>query len=232
MPLEAEGGVMDVYENYVDIRGINLKNEKYLPIATYRLDTTLQKYTSWKTVTADNFIQKPKASGETLNNNKDVNGNTSTNPKATYDAASNVVTVTFDNGNQKMLFQDSSITSSTAIEDIAFAYDDVQFYVNGTNVTNNSTYTNLLKELGFYCTNGDYSLVLPGPDAHAQYPQSIKASAFGSATTYYAVQFNCSNSGYLTAGKNAGLTNEQLFPLEIRLTNARLKVKLPGEKDV
>ena len=41
MPLESEGAIVDVYENYIDIRGIDLKNEKYLPIAQYRLDTTL-----------------------------------------------------------------------------------------------------------------------------------------------------------------------------------------------
>ena len=41
MNYESEGAVVDVYENYVDIRGIDFKNGKYLPIATYRLDTTL-----------------------------------------------------------------------------------------------------------------------------------------------------------------------------------------------
>lgn len=47
-PLESEGAVVDVYENYVDIRGIVFKGpddsdyvDKYMPIATYRLDTTL-----------------------------------------------------------------------------------------------------------------------------------------------------------------------------------------------
>ena len=39
--LESEGAVVDVYENYIDIRGIDIKNNKYLPIATYRLDTTI-----------------------------------------------------------------------------------------------------------------------------------------------------------------------------------------------
>lgn len=41
MPLESEGAIVDVYENYIDIRGMDLKNQKYLPIAQYRLDTTL-----------------------------------------------------------------------------------------------------------------------------------------------------------------------------------------------
>jgi hypothetical protein len=38
---ESEGAIVDVYENYIDIRGVDIKNGKYLPIATYRLDTTL-----------------------------------------------------------------------------------------------------------------------------------------------------------------------------------------------
>ena len=40
-PLESEGAIVDVYKNYIDIRGMDLKNQKYLPIAQYRLDTTL-----------------------------------------------------------------------------------------------------------------------------------------------------------------------------------------------
>ena len=39
-PLESQGAVIDVYENYIDVRGIDFIANKYLPIATYRLDTT------------------------------------------------------------------------------------------------------------------------------------------------------------------------------------------------
>ena len=39
--LESEGAVVDIYEDYIDIRGIDIKNNLYLPIATYRLDTTI-----------------------------------------------------------------------------------------------------------------------------------------------------------------------------------------------
>ena len=39
--LESEGAIVDVYQNYVDIRGVDIKNGKYFPIATYRLNTTL-----------------------------------------------------------------------------------------------------------------------------------------------------------------------------------------------
>lgn len=37
-----EGGVVDVYDDYIEIKGIDLKTGKYIPVAQYRLDTTLQ----------------------------------------------------------------------------------------------------------------------------------------------------------------------------------------------
>lgn len=40
-PLESEGAIVDVYEKYIDIRGIDLKNNKYIPTAFYRLDTDI-----------------------------------------------------------------------------------------------------------------------------------------------------------------------------------------------
>ena len=39
-PLESQGAVVDVYENYIDVLGVDFISGKYLPIATYRLDTT------------------------------------------------------------------------------------------------------------------------------------------------------------------------------------------------
>lgn len=51
MPLESEGAIVDVYENYIDIRGMDLKNELYLPIATYRLVTgveTIEEIIEWE----------------------------------------------------------------------------------------------------------------------------------------------------------------------------------------
>jgi hypothetical protein len=36
---ESEGAIVHVYEDYIDIIGIDFKTSKYLPIATYRLTT-------------------------------------------------------------------------------------------------------------------------------------------------------------------------------------------------
>ena len=56
-PLESQGAVVDVYENYIDIRGIDLKTNLYLPIATYRLDTTIFEIT-------DNEEETPPDNGD------------------------------------------------------------------------------------------------------------------------------------------------------------------------
>ena len=40
---QSEGTVINVYENHIDILGVDFISGKYLPIATYRLDTTLQE---------------------------------------------------------------------------------------------------------------------------------------------------------------------------------------------
>ena len=39
---ENEGAIVDVYEDYIEIKGIDLKTGKYIPVAQYRLDTTIQ----------------------------------------------------------------------------------------------------------------------------------------------------------------------------------------------
>lgn len=39
----SEGAVINVYENHIDVLGVDFITGKYLPIATYRLDTALQK---------------------------------------------------------------------------------------------------------------------------------------------------------------------------------------------
>ena len=42
-PYESEGAIVEVYEDHIDILGLDLKNKKYLPIASYRLDTSLHE---------------------------------------------------------------------------------------------------------------------------------------------------------------------------------------------
>ena len=39
---ESEGYIVDMYENHIVLRGRDFVKEKFLPIATYCIDTTLQ----------------------------------------------------------------------------------------------------------------------------------------------------------------------------------------------
>lgn len=39
---ENEGAIVDVYEDYIEIKGIDFKTGKYIPVAQYRLDTAIQ----------------------------------------------------------------------------------------------------------------------------------------------------------------------------------------------
>ena len=40
---QSEGAVINVYANHIDVLGVDLTTGKYLPVATYRLDTTLEE---------------------------------------------------------------------------------------------------------------------------------------------------------------------------------------------
>lgn len=55
-PKESEGAVVDVYENFIVIKGRDLKGEKYLPIAQYKLDTTIINIDAKATYTVTNNL--------------------------------------------------------------------------------------------------------------------------------------------------------------------------------
>jgi hypothetical protein len=42
-PPASEGALIQVYKDHVVVLGADLRNGKYLPIATYRLDTPVKK---------------------------------------------------------------------------------------------------------------------------------------------------------------------------------------------
>ena len=65
---QSEGAVINVYENHIDILGVDFIAGKYLPIATYRLDTTLQEVEEKEeevvldetAITASDFVWNPE----------------------------------------------------------------------------------------------------------------------------------------------------------------------------
>ena len=70
---QSEGAVINVYENHIDILGVDFIAGKYLSIATYRLDTTLQEVEEKEeevvldetAITASDFVWNPEKGSET-----------------------------------------------------------------------------------------------------------------------------------------------------------------------
>jgi hypothetical protein len=225
-PLESEGAVMDVYENYVDIRAIDLKNNKYLPIGMYRLNTELFEVLDFIAISSDEFRHLPK--GQSANNNgTDINGNATSCPYAEFDSTTNTLNFYFDNTNQKLLYESALfINGTTKNTDILFNAENVKVYHNDVEITNDSRYKSILTNgVGWYLTNGNYSFTVPtSAGVYAEYPTHQKVSSWGSETYYNGIQFNVSNSKYYQAGINSGLTKNDLFPIRIELTGLTLAV--------
>lgn len=224
-PLESEGGVLDVYENYVDIRGIDLKNNLYLPIATYRLDTTLREILDFIGISTENFTHLQSYTYDTNKNGVDISGNTTNCPYAEYDQNTNTLSITFDNYQQKLLFQhDLIVSGQTTQSQIHFSCESATYWHGDVEVTNDSRYSTIVKNgIGWYLTDSTYSLNTPNNGVYATYPTRLRTSIFG-YTNFNGIQFNCSESKYYTPGINAGLTDSDLFPITIKMKNISLAV--------
>ena len=126
----SEGAIIQVYKNHIDILGIDLASGKYLPIATYRLDTSLKQIAEKVVVSNSDYIN---ASNFVLNESK--KGATVT------DIADNYVEVTFTGAGQGFYVLNDSFTSNSTSVDIKV--EDVQAFSNGVAV-------DLPLNVGFY----------------------------------------------------------------------------------
>lgn len=113
-PLESEGAVVDVYENYVDIRGIIFKGpndsdyvDKYAPIATYRLDTTLFNVSDEST---DDNEWLPDGAVRLTADKFYLSGSNEGDPTVTDDG--DYLVFNFDAIRNRFLFNTSEFTSS------------------------------------------------------------------------------------------------------------------------
>lgn len=218
-PLESEGAVMDVYENYVDIRAIDLKNNKYLPIGTYRLNTELFEILEFIAINPTDFRHLPASNYDTNNNGTDISGNTTNCPYAEVDNETSTLKIYFDNYSQKLLFESPLfISGTTKAEDIHLTAEEIKVYHNDVDITNDSRYDTIIKNgIGWFLTDESYSLTVPtATGVYADYPTSQRTSWIQTAT-YNGIQFNVSKSKYYTPGTNAGLTDADLFPIRIEL---------------
>lgn len=230
-PLESEGAVMDVYENYIDIRAIDLKSKKYIPIGTYRLNTELFEVLDFIAINSSDFRHLPASSYDKNNNGKDINGNTSNCPYAEMDQATGTLKIYFDNTSQKLLFESPLfISGTTKTEDIHLTAKEIKVYHNDIDITNDSRYSTIIKNgVGWFLTDDNYSLSVPtDAGVYADYPTTQRTSIFGN-TTYNGIQFNVSNSKYYEAGTSAGLTDDDLFPIRVELKGLSFAVSSASE---
>lgn len=114
-PLESEGAVVDVYENYVDIRGIVFKGpndsdyvDKYMPIATYRLDTTLFSVSDESTDDNDKWL--PDGAIRLTSDKFYLSGSNQGSPTVEDDG--DYLVFNFDAIRNRFLFNTNEFTSS------------------------------------------------------------------------------------------------------------------------
>ena len=132
----SEGAVVEVYEDHIDILGIDFISGKYLPIATYRLDTSLQRVEATTAtiesyyLTAADFTVNPKKVGATV---KDIEGD--------------YVEITFTAKSQGFYVSNSTFIDTATKASITI--EDVQAYSNGAAVE-------IPAGVGFYGSSGYY----------------------------------------------------------------------------
>ena len=112
----SEGAVIEVHDDYVEVLGVNFRNGQYLPIATYRLDTTTQFVAEKENhyLSAKDFMENPSKTGATVSDIEDM---------------PNYVEVTFTaKGQGFYVANDTYFTEATAVKIVV---EDVQAFSNG-----------------------------------------------------------------------------------------------------
>ena len=143
---QSEGAILNVYENHIDVLGVDFISGKYLPIATYRLDTTLEEVEETPidetVLTADKFTWY-KGTGEM--SITDVEG------------MPGYIDVIFTGNGQGYYVKNSTFTegydNTNQVFDLEIDYLQCWTNWNGTTGTEVAT----IDKVGFY--SGDYNLV-------------------------------------------------------------------------
>ena len=117
----SEGAIIQVFDDYIEILGIDLASGKYLPIATYRLNTSIEEVAAKEVVSQSDYIN---ASNFVLN--QDKKGAT------VKDIADNYVEVTFTGAGQGFYVLNDTYTENSTRADIMV--EDVQAFSNGVAV--------------------------------------------------------------------------------------------------
>lgn len=177
---QSEGAIVDVYEDYIDIRAIEFKgaddtdyNTKYVPIAQYRL------YTAPRSGGSDSGDTTPD-DGYTYVTSSMVSENSgkTTGVTINVDDTTHTVTATFSAASQGILITDGTITSTSTVEVV---FDSVEFSDSTAASTN---------KIGFYDTSSSYNLT---------------SGLSAEVSSYSAIQFNTSSS-FVTNGGTVPVT--------------------------
>ena len=154
---QSEGAVINVYENHIDILGVDFIAGKYLPIATYRLDTTLQEVEEKEeevvldetAITASDFVWNPeKATNDGTASITDVPG------------MPGYIDVIFTGVSQGWYMTNDTFTPGIASPDqtVDINIDDLQCWTGWG--TASQTEVNTIAKVGFY--SGSYNLASTG----------------------------------------------------------------------
>lgn len=139
-PYESEGAIVEVYEDHVDILGLNLKNRKYLPVASYRLETTLHEVAQKEDDTADNYL-----SAKDFAYYKGGESNVSVND---VEGMPGYVEITFTGVSQGYYVTGNSFVAGTSSK-VSITVEDLQVFSSGTPIATP-------EKVGFY--SGEYYL--------------------------------------------------------------------------
>lgn len=152
---QSEGAVINVYENHIDILGVDFIAGKYLPIATYRLDTTLQEVEEKEEVvldetciTASGFVWNPEKGSMT----------TDAGTASVTDVLDmpGYIDVIFTGKSQGWYMTNSTFTPGVASPDqtVDITIDDLQCWTGWG--TGSQTEVSSIEKVGFY--SGSYNL--------------------------------------------------------------------------
>ena len=153
----SEGAVINVYESHIDILGVDFVTGKYLPIATYRLDTTLQEVEEKEkeevvldetAITASCFVWNPE---------KDSNTTAAGTASITdVPGMPGYIDVIFTGVSQGWYMTNDTFTPGIASPDqtVSIQVDDLQCWTGWE--TDSQAEVSTLEKVGFY--SGSYNL--------------------------------------------------------------------------
>ena len=214
----SEGAIVDIYENYVDIRGVSFKaydydntnrdtdyNTRYLPIATYRLNTKIQcLYTDpvegywirYGGKTVDQRTQKITKSGD-------------------------YVCIAYDNIPEGCLISTPEFISSSGGTVVVTA-DDIQVWYDGmqipfSQISGIGVYTESGYGLSELLTESGYTAPLCDETTN-----NAVDSNYANERNVVGIQFNTSASKFITGGTSWCQEISADHPVIVKIKNLRL----------